>query len=99
MPVPVEVSHIKRSSVDRSGLEGLGGMWRDRPWYMSERNLVVEIERPEDKRQWEFFVVIDGKNVPLRIVERDGRKYLAAAGKPATLLGLPEWTATNEAGP
>jgi len=79
MPTPVEVSHIKRSAMNRSGVEGLGGTWRNRPWYMSERNVICEIEQPDVTRQWDFFVVIDGENVPITVVSIDGRKHLMAA--------------------
>jgi hypothetical protein len=73
MPTPVEVSHIKHGHENQSGIGGLGGTWRDRPWYMSEPNLIWEIERPGNERQWDFFVVIEGKN----------------AGRSVLLLGLP----------
>lgn len=46
MATPVEVSYIKRTGVEHSVIEGLGGIWRDRPWYMSERSVVWEIGRP-----------------------------------------------------
>jgi hypothetical protein len=85
MPTPVEVSRIKRNG-DR--IERLGGMWRDRPWSMSERNVIVEVERGD---HWAFFVHLDGENLPLTLTSVNGRKHLAIAGKPVALLGLPEW--------
>jgi hypothetical protein len=98
MATPVEVSHIKRAGlkesgtgVKQSGMEGLGGTWRDRPWYMSERNVIWEIGRPDGERQWDFFVVIDGVNVLIAVTAIGGRSCLVAAGKPLTLLGLREW--------
>lgn len=98
MPTPVEVTQIKRSAVNLSGIEGLGGTWRDGPWYMSERNVIWEVERPDGERQWNFFVVIDGKNTPITVVSLDGRKYLGAAGRPLALLGLREWRDVDERG-
>jgi hypothetical protein len=98
MPTPVEVTQIKRSAVNLSGIEGLGGTWRDGPWYMSERNAIWEVERPDGERQWNFFVVIDGKNTPITVVSLDGRKYLGAAGRPLALLGLREWRDVDERG-
>jgi hypothetical protein len=89
MPTPVEVSHIKHGHVNQSGIAGLGGTWRDRPWYMSEPNLIWEIGRPGNERQWDFFVVIEGQNVPIAIASIDGRKHLTAAGRSVLLLGLP----------
>jgi hypothetical protein len=73
MPTPVEVSHIKRSVVNSSGIEGLGGMWRDRPWYMSERSLIWEIEWPDDRRQWSFYVQSGDKRLPVIVSSSDGR--------------------------
>jgi hypothetical protein len=70
MPTPVEVSHVKRSRMNRSGIERLGDTWRDRPWSMSERNLIAEIERPAEARQWNFFITVDGLQVPIVIVSR-----------------------------
>ncbi len=91
MATPVEVSRIKRTGVNEPGIEGLGGTWRDRPWYMSERNVIWEIGRPDGERQWDFFVVIDGANVPIAVTATGGHKHLVAAGKPVTHLGLQEW--------
>ena len=88
MPTPVEVSHIKRSAI---GIEGLGGTWRERPWYMSARNVIWEIERPDSERQWDFFVVIGRESVPITAVSTGGRKTLGAAGNAHVLLALPEW--------
>jgi hypothetical protein len=89
MPTPVEVSHIKHGHENQSGIGGLGGTWRDRPWYMSEPNFIREIERPDNERQSNFFVVIEGKNVPIAIASIDGHKHLTAAGRSVLLLGLP----------
>jgi hypothetical protein len=88
MPTPVEVSHIK---CNRTGIEGLGGTWRDRPWYLSLGSLIWEIERPDRERQRDFFVTVDGRQVPIVVVSNDGRKHLMAAGRPFALLELPEW--------
>jgi hypothetical protein len=77
--------------VNQTGIEGLGGTWQDRPWFMSERNLIWEIERPADRRYWDFFVRVDDKTVPIIVVSMDGRKMLTCAGEPFALLKLPEW--------
>ena len=76
MPIPVQVSHIKRGTVSPSDIGGLGGTWRDRPWYMSLRNIIREIERPDSERQWDFFVVIDCTNVRTAVAPTRGRKEL-----------------------
>jgi hypothetical protein len=51
---------------------------------MPARDVIWEIGRPDSKRQWDFFVVIDQGNVPLTLVSVDGYKHLMAAGKPLT---------------
>jgi hypothetical protein len=91
MPTPVEVSYIKRSAVNRSGVEGLGGTWRDRPWYLSEDSVIWEIKRPDDRRQWDFYVQDADKRLPVIVVSDGGQKYLATAGEPLALLKLPQW--------
>jgi hypothetical protein len=83
MPTPVELSQVRKRA--DGTIEGLGGIWRDRPWFMSERTVITEVE---DGRHWAFFVRIDSENLPISIASVDGRKRLMAAGKPVTLLGL-----------
>jgi hypothetical protein len=59
MPTPVEISFVKMSDDLPSQprrIEGLGGIFRDRPWYMSERNLIAEAEKPEGIRAWNFYI-------------------------------------------
>jgi hypothetical protein len=90
MPTPVEVSHVKRSRVNRSGIEGLGGTFRGQPWYLSERKVIAEIEQPDDSRAWNFYITADGLQVPIVIVSKDGRKYLTVKGRPHALLELSE---------
>lgn len=95
MPTPVEVSFVKMRDDVLSRpprIEGLGGIFRDRPWYMSERNLIVEAEQPEATRAWNFFLWSGGEAVPLIVAVHDGRKYLTTPGKKGEsemLLGLP----------
>ncbi len=96
MPTPVEVSFVKvRDDLPSRPrrIEGLGGIFRDRPWYMSERNLIVEAEQPEATRTWNFFFLrSNGEAVPLIVAVRDGRKYLTTPGEnpePDELFGLP----------
>jgi hypothetical protein len=88
MPTPVEVTHIKRSGTNTSGVEGLGGVWRDDSWYMSERSVIAEVEAAD---YWALFVCIEGKTTPLAVTLIDGRKYLMAGGKPVTHSGLLAW--------
>jgi hypothetical protein len=95
MPTPVEISFIKMRDdlgFHVRGIEGLGGIFRDRPWYMSERNLIAEVEKPEATRAWNFYLRNGGEAVPLIIAVRDGRKYLTTPGEngaSAKLAALP----------
>jgi hypothetical protein len=84
MPTPVEVSFIKvRDDLPSRPrwIEGLGGIFRDRPWYMSERNLIAEVEKPDAIRTWNFYVWNGREATPLVVGARDGRKYLTTAGE------------------
>jgi hypothetical protein len=88
MPTPVEVSCVRRRGPGR--IEALGGVWNGQPWSMSERSLIVEIEQPDDQRQWNFFAKIEGGAVPIAIRVEDGRKHLSAGGDRDALLRLPD---------
>jgi hypothetical protein len=85
MPIPVEVSVIQRNG-DR--IERLGGMWRDRPWSMSAENMIREIERLDDLRQWDFFVMVAGRPMPVIVSSESGHKHLTAADRPYALMSL-----------
>jgi|SRR3984957_8195312 hypothetical protein len=93
MSAPVEVSQIRKRA--NGSIEGLGGICRDRPWYMSERVVVTEVE---DGSHWAFFVRIDGESVPISIASVDGRKHLMARSRPLTRLGLLAWRDVDERG-
>jgi hypothetical protein len=88
MPTPVEVSCVRKSGPGL--IAALGGVRNGQPWSMSERNVIVEIEQPDDRRQWNFFARIDGAAVAVIIRVESGRKHLVAGGDPAALFGLPE---------
>jgi hypothetical protein len=88
MPTPVEVSFIKRAG-DR--VEGFGGIFRDRPWYLSVPTMIREAELPDAERYWNFYVRIAGMPAPVAVASTNGRKYLAVRGMPCATLGLPEW--------
>jgi hypothetical protein len=92
MATPVEVSQI---GCRADGIiEGLGGIWRDRPWFMSERSVITEVE---DGSHWVFFVRIEGENVPISIASVHGRKHLVAGSSPLHA-GLRAWQNVDERG-
>jgi hypothetical protein len=84
MATPVEISFVKiRDDVPfrLRRIEGLGGIFCHRPWYMSERNLIAEAEKPDATRAWNFFVRNGTEALPLRVAIHDGRKYLTTPGE------------------
>jgi hypothetical protein len=94
MPTPVEISFVKMRDLPypRRWIEGLGGLFRDRPWYLSERSLIAEAEKPEATRAWNFYLQIGAEAVPLIVAVHDGRKYLTTPGEngqSAKLIALP----------
>jgi hypothetical protein len=95
MATPVEISFIKMSDdlLRRpQRIVGLGGIFHSAPWYMSERNLIAEAEKPEAIRAWNFYVQNGGEALPLVVAVHDGRKYLTTPGDNGVspkLTGLP----------
>jgi hypothetical protein len=91
MPTPIRVSFVKRRDAnDGLGVEGLGGTFPRGRWYMSEQDLIREIEKPYDVRRWDFYVQAGFRPLPLIVSWAYGRKYLTAV-EPLALLRLPEW--------
>ena len=93
MPTAVDVSWVKIRVGARptaESIEGLGGMWRARPWYVSVQNVIWEIGRTDDARQWDFYVWVGDRRVPIVVgVTREGRRYLTTSETPDALLRLP----------
>jgi hypothetical protein len=92
MATPVEITFVKISDGFPCRIEGLGGVFRDRPWYMSERYLIAEAEKPEATRVWDFYLRTGAEAVPLIVAVHDGRKYLTTPGEngeAAKLVALP----------
>jgi hypothetical protein len=56
-------------------------MFCHRPWYMSERNLIAEAEKPEVTRIWNFYVQDGAETWPLVVATHNGRKYLTTSGE------------------
>jgi hypothetical protein len=92
MATPVEITFVKMRDDFPCRIEGLGGLFRDQPWYMSEHYLIAEAEKPEATRVWDFYVRTDAEAVPLIVAVHDGCKYLTTPGEngeAAKLVGLP----------
>lgn len=93
----VEISFVKKRNNEldpHARIEGLGGLFNNKPWYMSERNIIAEAEKPDAKKVWNFYVSVEGEMVPVVVGSREGRKYLkihAEDYQSTALLGLPEF--------
>ncbi len=100
MATPVEVSFVKRcsgTSGPAASVEGFGGLFNDKPWYLRESYVIAEVEKPPSRRVWDFYVRVGGEAVPMVVAAVGGRKYLTAcAGDDGAtaLLRLPECPAT-----
>jgi hypothetical protein len=81
MPTPVTVTcaDVRTGRVVR-----LGGMFNGKPWSLGIGNVIAELSRPAERRQWEFMVEAHGNTVPLAV--RPGG--VEAPG--VDLLGLPQ---------
>jgi hypothetical protein len=93
MPTPVEICFVKMGDGRLTrGIEGLGGLFRDRPWYLCESSLIAEAEKPDATRIWDFYLLNGAETVPLTVAVRGGRKHLATPGESAPsarLVALP----------
>jgi hypothetical protein len=90
MPTPIRVSYVKRRAMNGLAIEGLGGTWRDRRWYLSEQSLIQEIDQPVERRHWDFYLQAGPRRLLVIVSWARGRKYLTAS-EPFALLKLPEW--------
>ncbi len=74
-------------------IQGLGGISGDKRWWMSEEDIIAELEKPDAIRRWNFYVSVNGKGVWVIVASHNGRKYLkteADGYAPNNLLNLPE---------
>lgn len=74
-------------------IQGLGGVSGSQRWWMSENDIIAELEKPGGSRRWNFCVSINNKSVWVIVATHNGRKYLkteADGYAPNNLLNLPE---------
>jgi hypothetical protein len=60
---------------------------------VSEANIIVELDKPVSRRQWDYFLTHDNQELAIIVVLRDGRKCLgtpADRDQSSILLTLPE---------
>lgn len=75
----VQVSCIRKrgSHYDpHERIEGLGGMHGGKRWYMEEDSIILEIEKPETTRRWNFYTSVNGHSSWVVVASHNNRKYL-----------------------
>lgn len=92
----VQVSCIKKRGGHHNPherIEGLGGVHGGKQWYMSENDIIAELEKPDSTRRFNFYTSVSGKSVWVIIANHNGRKYLKTTAdgyEPNNLLSLSE---------
>jgi hypothetical protein len=75
-------------------IQGLGGIQGDKRWWLSEDDIIAELDKSAAAR-WNFYVSVGGKTVWVIVASHNGRRYLkteADGYAPNNLLNLPECT-------
>ena len=57
-------------------IEGLGGVYSGKRWYMEEGDIIAELERPAATRRWNFYTSVNGHAAWVIVAVHNGRKYL-----------------------
>ena len=92
----VQVSCIKKRGNHydpHERIEGLGGMHGGKQWYMSENDMIAELEKPDSTRRFNFYTSVGGKSAWVIVASHNVRKYLKTTADgyaPNNLLALPE---------
>ncbi len=96
-PLDVRISfRIPRGNNARDpqkGIEGLGGTHNGTEWFLTEKEIMAELHKPEFTRKWNFYVDNGGDPAKLVLARRNGREYLKTmpdSQREDTLLRLPE---------
>jgi hypothetical protein len=96
-PLDIRVSfRIPRSASPRDphkGIEGLGGIHDGSEWFLSEKEIIAELHKPEFTRKWNFYVDAGGDTARVVLARHKGREYLKTVPDSRhedTLLSLPE---------
>jgi hypothetical protein len=74
-------------------IEGLGGVHGSKRWYMSENDIIAELEKPDATRRWNFYTSVNGKSAWVVVAVHERRKYLKTESDgyaPNNLLSLQE---------
>ncbi len=57
-------------------IQGLGGVHNGKRWWMSEDDIIAELEKPQSSRRWNFYVHVGTHSVWVIVAVHNGRKYL-----------------------
>jgi Protein of unknown function (DUF3892) len=96
MTISVQVSCItkRHGHLDpHERIEGLGGVFDGKPWYLPENEIIAELEELDETRRWDFYTSVGGKTVWVVVAVHEARKYLKTTTdgyEPNNLLNLPE---------
>jgi Protein of unknown function (DUF3892) len=97
MPLDIQVSYKipkpNNPGDPLKGLEGLGGVHDGSEWFLSEKEIIAELHKPEIMRKWNFYVDTGGEAAKVVLARRKGREYLKTmpdSHREDTLLRLPE---------
>lgn len=74
-------------------IQGLGGIHGGQRWYLSENDILAEMDKPEASRRWNFYVSVNNHSVWVIPAVHQGRRYLKTEPdgySPDNLLNLPE---------
>jgi hypothetical protein len=69
-------------------IQNVGG-YGTKQWKITEEEAIAFIE----KKEWEFYVSVNGRTVDVEVAKHEGRKYLKTTADgyaPNNLLSLPE---------
>ena len=96
MALAVQVTCIRKHGAHHNPherIQGLGGISNGNPWFLPENDIIIELQKPDPPRRWNFFVSVNGKTVWIILAVHNGRTYLkteADGYAPNNLLNLPE---------
>jgi hypothetical protein len=57
-------------------IQELGGMHNGKRWKMSEEDIIIELEKPDSTRRWNFYTSVNNNSVWVVVAVHNRRKYL-----------------------
>jgi uncharacterized protein DUF3892 len=79
MAEDVEVSCIRKHGDHynpHERIEGLGGMYGGKRWYMLEAEIIAELKKSDPPRRWNFYTKVNGKTAWVVVAVHNHREYL-----------------------